>query len=131
MYDSCFWQIECLTKIPSSVLIPYGYIHVLYRYGARMRSVPEPSSVLVPYGYIHVLYRYGSRIRPVPSQCTSFCVIHGFMEWVVGIFDITDVVFDLYNFLSCSSHSFRDRWALPALSCCCLHVLPVRSALVC
>ena len=96
-------------------------------------DAPRPGS-RVRYWYLMGIYTYctGMSQGYAPSRPSVHrCVTHGFMEWLVGFLDITDTVFDLYNFRSCSSHSFQDRWALPALSCCCLHVQSVRSALVC
>ena len=38
--------------------------------------------------------------RLAPSQSASLCVFHGFVEWVLGIFDGIEVCFDLIHFLS-------------------------------
>ena len=38
--------------------------------------------------------------RLAPSQSAYLCVFHGFVEWVVGIFDGTEDWFDLLHFLS-------------------------------
>ena len=38
--------------------------------------------------------------RLAPSQTASLCVFHGIVERVVGIFDDTEVCFDLLHFLS-------------------------------
>ena len=39
--------------------------------------------------------------RLAPSQSASLCVFHGFVEWVVGIFDSAEVLFDVLHFLIC------------------------------
>ena len=38
--------------------------------------------------------------KTCPSQSVSFCIFHCFMEWVVEIFNGTQVWFDLLHFLS-------------------------------
>ena len=40
-----------------------------------------------------------------PSQSPSLCVIHSFMEWVVGISDGSEECFDLLHFISVSAQS--------------------------
>ena len=52
-----------------------------------------------------------------PSHSPSLCVIHSFMEWVVGIFDGSEECFDLLHFISVSAQNTW-KWQLyTALIC--------------
>ena len=85
MLSQVVWQ-ECLVETPESVWAPFslfgllGFCHLAYlQYWVLCMTTP----------------------RLAPSQSASLCVFHGFVEWVVGIFDSAEVLFDVLHFLVC------------------------------
>ena len=80
-----FWQ-ECLIEMSESVSVPLPLLGL---------------SEFLQLAYLLYWVLCLPHPRLAPSQSASLCVFHGFMELVVGIFDSTEVWFDLLNFLSC------------------------------
>ena len=79
-----FWQV-CLIETSESVWVSLPLLGLL-----ELRQL----------AYLQYWVLCLTHPRLAPSQPASLCVFHGFKEWVVGIFDGTEVCFDLLHFLS-------------------------------
>ena len=66
-----FWQ-ECLVETPESAWLTLALLGLLER---------------CQLAYLQYWVLCLTNPRLAPSQSASLCVFHGFMEWVVGIFD--------------------------------------------
>ena len=84
MLSQVFWQ-ECLIEMPELVWVPFPLLGLLE---------------LCQLAYLQYWVLCLTHPRLAPSQSASLCVFHGFVEWVVGSFDGTEVCFDLLRFLS-------------------------------
>ena len=65
-----------------------------------VKSVSGSFCVVPPVKLACVLLGLELNLRLAPSKSAYLCVFHSFMEWVVGIFNGTEVCFDLLHFLS-------------------------------
>jgi len=90
----------------------WPFLTVLSQVFWQKRLIEMPESVSVPFPllglseFLQLAYLQNWVLclplpRLAPSQSASLCVFHGIMELVVGIFDSTEVWFDLLHFLSC------------------------------